>query len=89
VFQHRHVPGQNAGDFPSALEKAFGCDDVLVIERYLKGIELTGSVIGNEELTALPVVEIIPDEKYDFLNITPNIRLENRMKSARPGSAIN
>jgi D-alanine-D-alanine ligase len=52
--------------FLPALDKAFACDDVLLIERFLKGIELTVSVIGNEDLEALPVVEIIPDEKYDF-----------------------
>ena len=50
----------------AAIEKAFAFDDVILIESYLKGIELTVSVIGNDDLTALPVVEIIPDEKYDF-----------------------
>jgi D-alanine-D-alanine ligase len=53
-------------DLQPALKKAFACDDVLLIESYLKGTELTVSVVGNDELTALPVVEIIPDKKYDF-----------------------
>lgn len=53
-------------DFTPAIQKAFSADDVLLLESYLKGTELTASVIGNEELTALPVIEIIPDQKYDF-----------------------
>ncbi len=53
-------------DFTPAIQKAFAADDVLLLESYLKGTELTASVIGNEELTALPVIEIIPNQKYDF-----------------------
>ncbi len=46
----------------------FEFDDVIVLERYMKGIELTCGVLGNNELSALPVIEIIPDEKYEFFD---------------------
>jgi len=52
----------------SALEKAFEHDETVLMESYIKGIELTGGVIGNKDLQALPIIEIIPDEKHDFFD---------------------
>ncbi len=54
----------------AALEKAFSEDHEIIIEAYIKGIELTGGVIGNNELQALPIVEIIPGEEYEFFDYT-------------------
>ncbi len=51
-----------------ALDKAFSYDDTVLIEAYLKGIEITGGIIGNENLEALPLIEIIPDENHDFFD---------------------
>ena len=53
-----------------ALEKAFAEDHEVMIESYIKGVELTGGVIGNEELQALPIVEIIPGKEFDFFDYT-------------------
>jgi len=53
-----------------ALEKAFAEDHEVMIEAYIKGVELTAGVIGNEELQALPIVEIIPGEEFDFFDYT-------------------
>lgn len=53
-----------------ALEKAFAEDHEVLIESYIKGVELTGGVIGNEELQALPIVEIIPGKEFDFFDYT-------------------
>ena len=53
-----------------ALEKAFAEDHEVLIESYIKGIELTGGVIGNEELQALPIIEIIPGKEFDFFDYT-------------------
>ena len=39
-----------------------------MVEEFIKGREITAGVLGNSELTALPLVEIIPDEKYDFFD---------------------
>ena len=53
-----------------ALEKAFAEDHEVLIESYIKGIELTAGVIGNKDLQALPIVEIIPGEEFDFFDYT-------------------
>ncbi|MBT8358633.1 MAG: D-alanine--D-alanine ligase [Desulfobacterales bacterium] len=52
----------------NALKKAFSYDETVLLESYIKGIEITGGVIGNKELQALPLIEIIPDEKHDFFD---------------------
>ena len=39
-----------------------------MVEAFLKGRELTAGVLGNSELTALPLIEIIPDSRFDFFN---------------------
>jgi D-alanine-D-alanine ligase len=64
----------------AAFEIAFQCDDTILAERYIRGIEVTGGVLGNKELTALPVVEIIPNETYEFFDYsakyTPGATME-------------
>ena len=52
----------------TAVEKAFSHDTTVLIEAYVKGIELTGGVIGNKELLALPIIEIIPDDEHEFFD---------------------
>ncbi len=39
-----------------------------MVEKFIKGREITGGVLGNEDLTALPLVEIIPNAQYDFFD---------------------
>lgn len=53
-----------------AIEDAFIHDHSVMIEAYVDGVELTGSVIGNDDLEALPIVEIIPDKRHDFFDYT-------------------
>ena len=55
-------------EFNRALKDAFKHDETVLVETYIKGIELTGAVIGNEHLEALPIVEIIPDKSHDFFD---------------------
>jgi len=55
-------------DLIRAFDKAFEYDDTLLLEEYIKGIEITGAVIGNFCLEALPIIEIVPSEKYDFFD---------------------
>jgi D-alanine-D-alanine ligase len=52
----------------SAVAAAFANDDMTLIETYIDGIEITGGVIGNNELEALPIIEIIPDNEHDFFD---------------------
>jgi len=49
-----------------ALEEAFAYDERVLVEERLVGTELTVAVIGNRELTALPIVEIV--SKRDFFD---------------------
>jgi D-alanine-D-alanine ligase len=51
---------------PEAAEKAFSHDSTLLLEAYIEGIELTAGVIGNRDLTALPIIEIIPNDEHEF-----------------------
>lgn len=51
-----------------ALAKAFGHDSQVMVEQYVRGREITVGVIGNEKPVALPLVEIIPDSKYEFFD---------------------
>ncbi|MCD6586693.1 MAG: D-alanine--D-alanine ligase [Desulfobacteraceae bacterium] len=51
-----------------AVDKALEYDDTVLLEEYIKGTEITGAVIGNQNLIALPIIEIVPSEKYDFFD---------------------
>lgn len=51
-----------------AVDKAFEQDSMVLIEAYIDGIELTGGVIGNNKLEALPLIEIVPNESFDFFD---------------------
>ncbi len=51
------------------IEEAFQWDGNIIVEKYIPGREVTGGVIGLDELQALPIVEIIPDvTKYEFFD---------------------
>lgn len=51
-----------------AVDKAFEQDSEVLVEAYIDGIELTGGVIGNHPVEALPIIEIVPSESYDFFD---------------------
>jgi D-alanine-D-alanine ligase len=61
---------KSADGLKDAVDNAFAHDDVVIIEAYIDGIELTGGVIGNDKIEALPIIEIIPDKSYDFFDYT-------------------
>lgn len=54
--------------FTDAVAKAFEEDDSVLVEAYIEGVELTGGVIGNAELQALPLIEIIPEQGHEFFD---------------------
>ena len=59
------VEGEDA--VAEALQKALEIDNEVLIERYVKGTELTVAVLGNDESEALPIIEIVPkSDFYDF-----------------------
>ena len=54
-------------EFTAAVELAFKYDDELLIEKFIKGTEITVPVIGNDVLQVLPIVEIVPEGGfYDY-----------------------
>ena len=59
---------KSVADLPDALQKAFEWDSAVMIEAYIEGTELTGGVMGNNELEAFPIIEIIPDKSHDFFD---------------------
>ena len=59
---------RSADAIAAAVEKAFAHDATILLEAYIEGTELTGGVIGNRELLALPLIEIIPDEQHEFFD---------------------
>ena len=59
---------QDAADLADAIDYVFGIDDAIVVEKFVAGTETTVAVLGNDELEALPVIEIVPlaADTYDF-----------------------
>jgi len=55
-------------ELEAGLDQAFSYDFRVLVEQFLKGTEVTGGVLGNLNLTALPLVEIIPSESYTFFD---------------------
>lgn len=58
---------EGAEAIASAIESVFEIDELVVVEKYISGTELTVAVLGNDQPFALPVIEIVPKaEFYDF-----------------------
>lgn len=54
-------------EFIPAIEECLKYGDKVLFEQFVDGIELTVPIIGNDELTVLPVIEIESEnEFYDF-----------------------
>ncbi len=58
------------GALEEAVQKAFELDEDVVVEEHIKGVEITGAVIGNDVLEALPVVEIVPEGHHEYFDFT-------------------
>jgi D-alanine-D-alanine ligase len=59
---------RSRADLAQALEAAFAHDTEVLLEAYVEGIEITGGVIGNDALEALPLIEIIPERGSRFFD---------------------
>ena len=57
-------------EFRLAVTKAFSHDTEVMAEQLISGREITVGVLGNDILTPLPVVEIIPGEAHLFFDYT-------------------
>jgi len=52
------------GELASAIEAALQFDERVLVEEQIRGRELTVPVIGNDDLTALPVIEILTKRAF-------------------------
>ena len=59
---------QTKDELLAGIERALRHDTHVMVEKYIKGRELTVGVLGNTELEALPVIEIVPDKKFTFFD---------------------
>jgi D-alanine-D-alanine ligase len=59
---------RSAADLQGAVDKAREFDQAVLVESFIAGTELTAGVIGNRQLDALPIIEIIPDESHEFFD---------------------
>jgi len=58
---------RDASEVPGALDLAFEYDADVLIEEFIEGTEITGAVLGNDDLQVLPLVEIVPEGGfYDY-----------------------
>lgn len=59
---------RDESDLQEAIEYVLTVDDKIVLEKLVSGIETTVAVLGNGDLQALPVIEIVPlaADIYDF-----------------------
>ena len=54
-------------ELSAAIELAFGFDRQVLIERFVAGTEVTVAVLGNDDVAALPTLEIVPqNDWYDY-----------------------
>ena len=57
----------DGAELPAAIEKAFLYDRCVLVERFVAGTEVTIAVLGNDDVVALPTLEIqANNEFYDY-----------------------
>ena len=54
--------------FPQALEDAWLLDRRCLVEMFIPCVEITGGVLGNDSLLALPLIEIVPSSGHEFFD---------------------
>ncbi|MEW6660513.1 MAG: D-alanine--D-alanine ligase [Thermodesulfobacteriota bacterium] len=55
-------------ELAEGLAAAFKYDYRVLVEEFIDGTEVTGGVLGNAQLQALPLVEILPSASYTFFS---------------------
>lgn len=54
----------NESEFDEYISESFKYSNTLIIEKYITGREFTSSIIGNDKIINLPIIEIKPKNKY-------------------------
>jgi D-alanine-D-alanine ligase len=50
------------------IERALAYDREVMVERFIRGTEVTCCVLGTKSLDALPLIEIVPTPEYNFFD---------------------
>jgi D-alanine-D-alanine ligase len=59
---------KTVGELRDGICLAYEHDSEVMVEEFIKGREITVGVLGNDELLALPLIEIIPGEEFVFFD---------------------
>jgi len=59
---------RDAALLSGAIDKALEFGATAMIEAFIDGTEITCGVLGNQDPEALPLIEIIPGEQYEFFD---------------------
>lgn len=59
---------RSLSEVEAGLAAAFRYDYRVMVEEYIDGVEVTGGVLGNENLQALPLIEIVPSSSHHFFS---------------------
>ncbi len=59
---------RNSEELRAGIQLAYRHDSQVMVEQFVEGREITVGVFGNEVLTPLPLVEIIPGDGYLFFD---------------------
>jgi D-alanine-D-alanine ligase len=55
-------------ELPEALKEGWRYDRRCMVEKFIRGVEVTCGVLGNDALQALPLIEIVPGDAYEFFD---------------------
>lgn len=58
----------NVEELRQGIRLAYEHDSEVMVEQFIRGREITVGVLGNEELIALPLIEIIPGDEFVFFD---------------------
>lgn len=59
---------KSVSEIEMAAEKAFKHGECILVESFVDGVEITVGVVGDQTLEALPIIEIVPGEAYEFFD---------------------
>ena len=59
---------RNNQELMTGIDEAFEYDKEVIVEEYIDGREITCCIIGNKELEALPLIEIVPEASSLFFD---------------------
>lgn len=65
---------ENMEELRAGICLAFDHDSEVMVEQFVSGREITVGVLGNQKLSPLPVVEIIPGDEFGFFDYTAKYR---------------